>query len=73
MKKKLLSIGASIKYKKIMLKRTVFHLCDKSIKGYARVRDDGNGVSMTSKIYPNEKFPEENEVHYKKKLINFFL
>jgi len=59
---KLISIGATKVHDTIILRRTVFHLCDKNIKGYARVRDDGFGVSMTTKIYPNEKFPEENEV-----------
>jgi hypothetical protein len=48
-----------------MLRRSVFHLCNSKIKGYARVRDDGFGVSMTSKTYANEKFPEENEVQIK--------
>lgn len=65
MRQKLRDIGASRMHDRIMLRRSVFHLCDKSIKGYARVRDDGFGVSMTSKIYPNEKFPEENEVQIK--------
>jgi adenylate cyclase class IV len=64
-RKKLKSVGASIVHKEQMLKRTVFTLCDDQIKGYSRVRDDGDGVSMTTKIYNDPKFPEEYEVHIK--------
>jgi adenylate cyclase class IV len=64
-REKLRNIGASRIHDRIMLRRSVFHLCNSKIKGYARVRDDGFGVSMTSKTYANEKFPEENEVQIK--------
>jgi adenylate cyclase class 2 len=65
MREKLRNIGASRMHDRIMLRRSVFHLCNSEIKGYARVRNDGFGVSMTSKTYVDEKFPEENEVQIK--------
>lgn len=61
-KKILLSINAKKVHNKIMFRRSVFHLCNQYIKGFARVRDEGGKVTMTSKVYKDEKFPEENEV-----------
>jgi adenylate cyclase class IV len=59
---KLKKIGATLVHDKIMLKRTVFHLANNNIKGYARIRDNGNNITLTSKTYANPKFPEENEI-----------
>lgn len=49
-------------HKKRMLKRTVFKRCDDTIKGYARVRDEGDKVTLTSKLYRDPKYAEEYEV-----------
>jgi adenylate cyclase class 2 len=65
MREKLKNIGASRVHDRIMLRRSVFQLCNSKIRGYARVRDDGVGVSMTSKTYADPNFPEENEVQIK--------
>ena len=66
MRKLLLSHGCKRVHAPKMLKRVVFYMCDKDAKGYARVRDDGNGVSMTSKSYEkNKNYPEEAEVQIK--------
>jgi adenylate cyclase class IV len=48
-----------------MLKRTAFKLCNNTIKGYARIRDNGDSITLTTKTYANPKFPEENEVTIK--------
>ena len=64
-KKILLSINAKKVHSNIMFRRAVFHLCNQNIKGFARVRDEGKSITMTSKIYKDEKFPEENEVEIK--------
>jgi adenylate cyclase class IV len=63
MRTKLLSLGATKIHDRIMLRRSVYKLCNTTIKSYARVRDDGDGVSMTIKIYNDPKFPEEHEIH----------
>jgi hypothetical protein len=61
-KKKLIELGAMQVHDKIMLKRTAFKLCDKTVKGYVRIRDEGKSITMTSKIYTDPKFPEEYEI-----------
>jgi adenylate cyclase class IV len=58
-------IGAKKLHKLKMFRRKVYFLCDAKIKGYARVRDEGGPITMTSKIYIDPKFPEENEVEIK--------
>ena len=56
-------IGAKKIQNRLMLKRTAYNICDKNIKGFVRVRDEGTGIiTMTSKQYKDAKFPEENEV-----------
>lgn len=57
------SIGAKRVYTKRMFRRSVFHLCDQKIKGYARVRDEGDKITITTKTYKDPKYPEENEVN----------
>ena len=54
--------GAKKLHNKKMFQRKVFQLCDKSIRGFARMRDEGGKVTMTSKVYIDPKFPDENEV-----------
>ncbi len=64
-KKRLKKMGAEKVHDEILLKRNVFHLAktDPPLKGFARVRDEGKVVTMTSKIYPpDSKYPIETEV-----------
>jgi adenylate cyclase class 2 len=58
---KIKEVGGSLKKPLTLFKRSVFSLCDIS-KGYVRVRDEGNKVTMTSKIYKDPKFPQESEL-----------
>jgi adenylate cyclase class IV len=60
--KKLKEIGAKRVHKTKMFRRKVYNLCDTKVRGYGRVRDEGGPVTMTSKLYIDPKFPEENEV-----------
>ena len=62
MRKKLKKIGAKKTHKSIKLVRSVFDLCDSKVRGFARVRKEEDGVTMTSKIYNNPDFPDEYEV-----------
>jgi adenylate cyclase class IV len=61
---KLKSLGAIRKTPNMIFRRSVFNLCDVK-RGYVRVRDEGNKVTMTSKIYKDPKFPDEYEVDIK--------
>lgn len=63
--KKLKELGAKRVHKRKMFRRKVYLLCNSKIKGYTRVRDEGGPVTMTSKLYIDPKFPEENEVDLK--------
>ena len=60
--KKLKEIGAKRVHKKKMFRRKVYNLCDTKVRGYSRVRDEGGPVTMTTKVFIDPKFPEENEV-----------
>jgi adenylate cyclase class IV len=42
-------------------RRSVFKLCDIK-RGFVRVRDEGDKITMTSKIYKDPKFPIESEL-----------
>jgi hypothetical protein len=64
-KKILEKIGAQKVHDRIIFKRTIFKRCDASIRGYARVRDEGKDVTMTAKMYKDPKYPEEYEVTIK--------
>ena len=61
-RKKLLAVGCKKVHNAIMFKRNVFYLCDKATDGFARVRDEGTNVTMTSKVYVDKDFPQETEV-----------
>jgi adenylate cyclase class 2 len=61
-KNKLLELGATKVHDKIMLHRTVFYMCDTLTQGYVRVRNNGDNVTITTKTYQNQKFPEETEI-----------
>ena len=65
MRKKLVQIGAKLEHNFIKFQRAVFTHCNTQVKGYARVRDEGDKITMTSKLYKDEKFPEEYEVTIK--------
>jgi len=67
MRHKLMKIGARVVHKKKLYKRSVFTRCNGDIKGYSRVRKEGNDTTMTVKIYKDPKFPEEYEVNIKDK------
>jgi len=62
--KKLKLLGAVKKQQNTIFRRAVFNLCDIK-RGYVRVRDEGNKVTMTAKIYKDPKFPEEYELSIK--------
>lgn len=44
-----------------LYRRSVFKLCDIE-RGFVRVRDEGDKVTMTAKIYKDPKFPIESEL-----------
>jgi adenylate cyclase class 2 len=61
-RKKLNSIGCKKIHNQKMFKRNVFSLCDKKINGFARVRDEGKNVTMTTKVFIDKDFPQETEI-----------
>lgn len=61
-RKKLISIGCKRIHESKMMKRTVFSLCNANKNGFSRVRDEGGKVTITSKIYKDQDFPQETEV-----------
>ena len=62
--KKLKVLGGVKKQENTIFRRSVYNLCDIK-RGYVRVRDEGNKVTMTAKIYKDPKFPDEYEVEIK--------
>lgn len=64
-RKKLIQNGAKLEHNFVKFKRTVFKQCNTNIKGYVRVRDEGDKITMTSKIYKDKNFPEEYEITIK--------
>jgi len=62
--KKIKEVGGVLKSPLTIYRRSVFSLCDIK-KGFVRVRDEGDKVTMTSKIYKNPKFPQEYELELK--------
>jgi adenylate cyclase class 2 len=62
MRKKLKDIGATLDHPRKRYVRSVYHRCTQEIKGYARVRDEGDKVTLTVKTYADPKFPQENEI-----------
>lgn len=61
---KIKDVGGSLKKSNTIYKRSMFGLCDIS-RGYVRVRDEGDKVTMTAKLYKDKKFPQEYELHIK--------
>lgn len=65
---KLKKIGAKLVHPKKKLIRAMYLLCGKTTStdiGYFRIRDEGDKVTLTTKTYPNIKFPEERELTIK--------
>lgn len=61
-RKKLKELGAKKEHKVMKFKRTV-HRVPETVKGYARVRDEGDKITMTVKSYkPESKHAIETEV-----------
>jgi len=65
MRKRLEAIGATIVHPRMRYTRIVFHRCTDDIKGYARIRNEGEKITMTVKLYKDPKFPEEYEIEIK--------
>jgi len=65
-RKKLINIGAKLDHNSIKFYRVIFTRCsDKEnppIKGFVRIRNEGNKITMTVKTYKDPKFPEESEI-----------
>lgn len=64
-RKKLKEIGATLVHPKKKYLRIVFHRCTDDIRGFARIRNEGDKITMTVKLYKDPKFPEEYEVEIK--------
>ena len=56
------SNGCTLVHERILMRRTAFDRCDQTVRGFCRVRDEGSGVTMTSKTYKDPKYAEEVEV-----------
>lgn len=62
MRKTLLENGCKMVYEPTKFIRAVFHLCNENVKGYARIRQEKDSMTMTVKIYKDKNFPEEYEI-----------
>ena len=65
MRKRLKDLGATLVHEKQRYVRIIFKRCTDDVKGFARIRNEGDKVTMTVKIYKDPKFPEEYEVEIK--------
>jgi adenylate cyclase class 2 len=63
-KEKLREIGATQVHEPLFIRRTVFFLKDKTQKGFVRVRDEGDKITVTKKTYDetNYAFEEEEDI-----------
>lgn len=61
-RKKLKAIGCKKIHGAKMFKRNVFYMCDKEVNGFARVRDEGTHVTLTTKLMKDPKYPEEIDI-----------
>jgi len=61
---KIKKLGGVQKQSNTIYRRAVFKLCDIQ-RGFVRVRDEGDKVTMTAKIYKDPKFPDEYEIEIK--------
>lgn len=55
------ALGGKLKGPLTLYRRSVFNLCDVK-RGFVRVRDEGDKITMTAKLYKNPDFPEEYEL-----------
>lgn len=62
MRKLLLKNGCKMVHEPTKFIRAVFHLCNENVKGYARIRQEKDSITMTVKIYKDKNFPEEYEI-----------
>ena len=65
MREQLKAIGCTLVHERIAIKRTIFKYPDSTRRGYARVRQDQDGVSMTIKTFDDPDYPEETEISIK--------
>ena len=63
-RQKVKSLGGKLKAPLTLYRRSVFKLCDVQ-RGFVRVRDEGDKITMTAKIFKNPDFPEEYELQIK--------
>jgi hypothetical protein len=64
-KEKLIKSNAKLEHSQQKFVRAAYSLCENQsnpIRGFVRVRDEGKKVTLTSKLYKDPKFPEENEI-----------
>jgi adenylate cyclase class 2 len=61
---KIKALGGKLKKELTLYRRSVFGLCDIK-RGFVRVRDEGDKITMTAKIYKDPKFPQEYELQLK--------
>lgn len=64
MRTKARALGGYMKAPLTLYRRSVFKLCDVE-RGFVRVRDEGDKITMTAKIFKNKDFPEEYELGIK--------
>jgi hypothetical protein len=62
MRRKIKKLGGVLVHENRKYVRSVFKLCNTDIKGYVRVRDEGEEVTITAKIYNNPDYPDEYEI-----------
>jgi adenylate cyclase class 2 len=63
---KLKEMGGKLVHPNIRYVRSVYYRCGilkSKISSYARVRDEGNGVTITVKIFNDPDYPDEYEIH----------
>jgi len=64
-REKIKKLGGTLIHENKRYVRSIFKLCNSDKKGYARVRDEAGNVTITCKIYNNDKYPDEFEVNIK--------
>lgn len=65
LRSKLRDIGAELVHDDRAIRRAVYRLADPAARGFARVRDEGDSVTMTSKMYGEGPYPVETEITIK--------
>ena len=64
LRNKIRALGGKLVHEEMKYSRVVFHRCQNvnNIKGYARIRKEGEKITMTVKVFNDPKFPDEFEV-----------